>query len=347
MPFEKGVYEVAPGIKRLGTDFGNGAEDAKVFQFDSRFDEYRSSKLACRRDRLSKYYLEHEHSDEVAAAIARLIVDRLRSESPEHFAIERVASGDCALFCRLTGETLLFDADMKLLPESTTQVRYTSAFDALAMQVQEDLNVVRAVTDETGAQRDWLSTIHVCAPSTWKPEDKVGKSFVGVHAPVPTSENLLKAASGIVQAMIHKGPYVRFNWGLTGNPQPNHYPDAPPGISQAEWRGPAVKAINQNEIYMWVERQVVMGCPAVDASLFTIRPHFVPLREIRADAGLRERFIASLESMVPEVLEYKGLDEARGEVIAWMKKEAPAADLAPAGLPRGAPLRASEASVRL
>jgi hypothetical protein len=321
-PFEKGLYEVAPALKRFGMSFGNAELDEKMFQFDSRFEEYRQSKLACRADRLSKYYLEHDHPAEVAAGIARLIITRLTQESPELFGYESMASGESALFCRLTGETLLFDGEMKLLPESTTQVRYESAFDALAMQVQEDLNVLRVGSESEGGS-DWLSAIHVCAPSTWKPEEKVGKSFIGIHDPVPTSENMLKAAKGIVQAMIHKGPYVRFNWGLTGNPRPNHYPDAPPGMTQEEWRGKPVKTIGEGtEVYMWVERQIVWGCPEVNASLFTIRPLFVPLRDIRADESLRERFIASLSSMVPAIREYKGLDEAMEPVLAWMREGA-------------------------
>lgn len=315
-PFEKGLYEVAPALKRFGMDFGNAELDQKMFQFDSRFEEYRQSKLACRADRLSKYYIEHDHSADVAAGIAKFVIERLTKESPEFFYTERSSSGDSALFCRLTGEILLFDSDLTLLPESTTHVRYESAFDALAMQVQEDLNVIRVGEDGS----DWLSAIHVCAPSTWKPEEKVGKSFIGIHSPVPTSETMLKAAKGIVQAMIHKGPYVRFNWGLTGNPQPNHYPDAPPGISQADWRGKPVGTIGEGtEVYMWIERQIVWGVPSINASLFTIRPLFVALRDIRADEALRQRFVASLGSMVPAIREYKGLDEAMEPVLAWME----------------------------
>ncbi|MBI3542263.1 MAG: DUF3445 domain-containing protein [Deltaproteobacteria bacterium] len=214
-------------------------------------------------------------------------------------------TGESALFCRLTGETLRFDAEMKLIPD---RHGYESAFDALAMQVQEDLNVISVGDDGS----NWLSAIHVCSPSTWRPEEKVGKDFIGIHSPVPTSEAMLRASKGIVNAMVHKGPYVRFNWGLTTRPEPNHHPDEP--------RGKPVKTIAQGtETYMWVERQIVWGRPAVNAALFTIRILFTPLRELRADAARRAQFLASLASMAPEVREYKGLDDCYDEVVAFMQ----------------------------
>ncbi len=35
-PLGRGVYELAAGLKPLGTDFGNGAMDGRVFQIDRR-----------------------------------------------------------------------------------------------------------------------------------------------------------------------------------------------------------------------------------------------------------------------------------------------------------------------
>jgi hypothetical protein len=54
-PLTRGVYEVAPGIRPFGTDFGNGRLDQLVFQLDDQFSRFRESKFACRRDRLDKY----------------------------------------------------------------------------------------------------------------------------------------------------------------------------------------------------------------------------------------------------------------------------------------------------
>ena len=55
-PITRGLYEVAPGLKLLGTDFGNGAMDRRVFQIDADFPRFRQSKLACRQDRIENMF---------------------------------------------------------------------------------------------------------------------------------------------------------------------------------------------------------------------------------------------------------------------------------------------------
>lgn len=320
-PLEKGVYEVAPNLRTFGSDFGNGALEHKIFQFDRAFRLFRQSKLECRAERLSKYYREVEHSPAVAKSIARLIIDRLLTESPELFEYKRASSGSFYLRCKLTRETLYFDTDLRLMRVETESGRvhppYLNAFDALAMQVQEDLNVL---TLDPASGRDWLSAVHVCSPSTWRPEEKVGQSFIGVHSPVPQAEAMLRASRGIVNAMVHKGPYVRFVWGLTTNPQPNHHPDPPVGVSYEQWRGKPLTSVSEGtKPYMWVERQVVWGCPEANASLFTIRFSCIDLAEIKANPEEKALFKATLLSMSPEVREYKGLAESFDKILTWIE----------------------------
>jgi hypothetical protein len=297
-------------------DFGNGAHDARIFQLDTTFAEFRASKLACRADRLSKYYQVDRYPDEVATAVAAFVARRLAEEHPGYFHFETAADGGSTLDCALTGDRLRFDSAMRLLPGSA----YESALDALAMQVCEDLNVL-ALTPE-GDNR--LCAMHVCSPSTWRPEEKIGKDFFGIHSPVPKSEALLKAAKGIANAMVFKGPYVRFNWGLTMNPQVNHYPDPPPGVSRVAWRGEPLSSLRPESVpYMWVERQVVWGLPEARASLFTIRVSFNDLREVRDHPVRRGQLVATLQSMGPELLEYKGFDECYAPLLAWLGAPGP------------------------
>jgi hypothetical protein len=303
-PFEKGLYEVAPGLRVFGTDFGNGPLDQKIFQLDSAFPEFRASKLACRADRLSKYYCEHEYPREVARAVTGFLIDRLVQESPGYFSLERMPGGESWLGCALTGEQLRFDPELKLLPGTC----YESALDALASQVSEDLNVL--ALSESG-DRNWLCAMHVSSPSTWRPEEKIGKDFYGIHEPVAQSEALLKASKGIVSAMVFKGPYVRFNWGLTMDPRPNHHPDLPRGL-------PLTELGDENPPYMWVERQTVWGLPAARASLFTIRISMTDLREVRADPARRAQLVSTIRSMSPALLEYKGFDECRDRLLSWL-----------------------------
>lgn len=319
-PLEKGLYEVAPGLRTFGSDFGNGNLDNKVFQFDSSFEVFRESKLACRAERLSKYYCEANYTQTIASHVSQTLIELLVKESPEHFAYEQLADGRSRLVCRLTSEILFFDADLNLSAVESQNGAvlppYQSTFDALAMQVQEDLNIM--AIDETGEDR--LCAMHLCSPSSWRAEEKIGKNFVAVHSPVADNGPLLRVARGIVNAMVHKGPYVRFVWGLTTNPQPNHHPDPPPGVDREIWRGKPLTSIAQGtKAYMWVERQVVWGIPTANASLFTIRASFISLDAIRGNERERELFKSTMQSMSEAVRDYKGIAEAFDSVMTWLE----------------------------
>ena len=77
-PIETGIYEVAPGLKPLGHDFGNGALDSKYFQFDDDFSRVREEKLAARAEDVSKYFqvslLDEATEREAVETIVQLLV---------------------------------------------------------------------------------------------------------------------------------------------------------------------------------------------------------------------------------------------------------------------------------
>lgn len=128
----------------------------------------------------------------------------------------------------------------------------TLDFSAIAMQVQEDLLIHRISGDD-----DWLAACHVCLPSHWRPEEKIGKSFEQIHTPVPGMNSTKK----LVRSML-KGPFFRFVWGIDFSKRLNCHPDQP--------REPFV-----GNVWVKVERQVIYGFPELDAVLFVIRPYFV------------------------------------------------------------------------
>lgn len=154
-PLDKGRYEVKPGLMLFGSNLGNDRADKQVFQIDSNFEHYRQAKLLARAERLSKYYQTYNYYA-VAGAIARLIISRLTQEHPQYFQMETLATGNLALHCHLTAETLYLDADWQLQQALSRVIpTYASTLDALATQVQEDLTVVCRASD--GA--NWLSAI--------------------------------------------------------------------------------------------------------------------------------------------------------------------------------------------
>jgi hypothetical protein len=316
-PLEKGVYAVAPGLSTLGTPFGNGEADAKLLQFDSAFAEYRANRVRCRSERLSKYCLTDRLAPEVARAAARLLLDRLVVEHPLHFLLS-IARPLSTLECRLTGETLVFDEALQLVEArspSALAPPYVSAWDALCSQLQEDVAIVVAPPGQT----DWLAALHLCSPSHWAGEDKIGRAFTTIHRPIPGIEKINRAAASFVDAMINKGPYVRFVWGFGTDQRLNHHPSPPPGIAPEEWRGRKFKLNDPtSKLSLRVERQCTIGLPEVHAAIFTIRTYFIEGEMIRRDPRERELLRSALLSMTPESLAYKGLTESLADLLEWL-----------------------------
>lgn len=316
-PLASGRYETGPGLKPFGSDFGNGDHDRQVFQFDDGFASYRASKLEARRERLSKYYRSHMLPVDGAIAIGRFIIERLTLEHPDLFQLNDHRAGEVALHCRLTGETLFFDQRMRFLRaerEGPAPVPdYHDSLDALACQVQEDL----AIVCKSALGRDWLAAIHLCHANHWAAEDKIGLPFEQVHQPVPGMRNSARDAGALVDAIVTKGPFVRFAWGLTVDDRLNLHPWSH-GIGSDRHDRRQYFDATQPRLFLRVERQILWPFPEQLCALFTIRTYLVDCAAIRVDAERNSQLIAAIRSMTGEQLHYKGLDKDKPKIIGWL-----------------------------
>ncbi len=259
-PWLKGAYDVAPNLKPLG--------DEKAIELDALWPRIRANKELGFPGRV----LRAELDDAVAEAVVRSLANRAADEWPEYFAL-----GD-GLECRLTGDVVPLTA---------------KGLDAIAMNLPCDLAVVRR---EEG--RDWSAYLHVCAPSHWRPEEKIGQPFVATHAPIPHFERVNAAAPKLVEAMVARGPWVRFVWGLETDEELDHHPDRAPG-----------RAFAAKPFVVRVERQVLLPLPEHGASIFLIGVAFVDKATILGDEALWKPLCAALKGMSPQAREYKGVTE--------------------------------------
>jgi hypothetical protein len=298
-PWTKGVYEVAPGLRPFGTDFGNGAADRRVFQLDADFDKYAENKRTALRERRSKYVRSFRLAADVERAAIDLIVARLAADYPDRF--QAGWEGD--------HRTLSEDAKTWVLP-AFGRGNESQSLDMLARLVQEDFAVV-----STEHSADWVSYINLCSPSHWAAEEKVGRSFFDVHAPIPAFERVNAVAAEMVQTMVQRGPFVRFVWGVESDDRLNHHTEPPPGWDPEEWHG---RLFDRGQFWVRTERQVIFGMPAVGAALFVIRVGYVPNSAILSDPALRDSLRAALLSMSPDARHYKGLERHWDALMALM-----------------------------
>jgi hypothetical protein len=312
-PIARGRYDVSPGLFQFGADFGNGEQDRRVFQIDVEFERYRQNKIEARQEDLAKYYRVERYAVAEGSAIAQFITTRLAKEYPQWISVER-GDGSTTLSSVLTKENLVFDAKFNLIDVScdggAVAPAYVSALDALACQVPEDLAVVSAGTDGS----HWVSAIHACAPNHWSPAAKVGGDFASIHQPVAGMESTNRAQLQMVDAMIFKGPYVRFTWGLATDQYLNHHPVPAPGHDPALWAGRSFDPSSPS-LYLRVERQVSWGFPEIGAALFTIRTYFEDCTTLREDRNKRDQLVSAIESMSKEQLAYKGLSGQRDAIL--------------------------------
>jgi hypothetical protein len=301
-PWTRGVYDVSPALRPFGSDFGNGEWDRRVFQLDGDAERLIGAKRAALRERRGKYVRGWRLSREVERAAIEFVTGRLVAEYPEEFSLASEEGG----------AAVLESAGRRWVLPATGPETDSPALDLLMRLVPEDLAIVRRHEG-----RNWIAYLHLCSPSHWAAEEKVGRSFFDTHTPIPGFERVNAVSEGLVNAMISKGPFVRFVWNVESDDRPNHHPEPPPGVDDAEWQG---RDFSAGRFWVRTERQVIWGLPQVDAAIFTIRVGFVPDDVVLADDALRASLRAAVESMSPEALRYKGLERGREDLLRLLSR---------------------------
>ncbi|MBV9890140.1 MAG: DUF3445 domain-containing protein [Rhizobacter sp.] len=174
-----------------------------------------------------------------------------------------------------------------------------------------------AVLDATTATVPWLA---VCLPSHWAPEDKVGRAFAAVHAPVADGE-LLRAASASLAALVTGAErWERFVWTITADSRLHQHP----ARSSVAWPGPlGGDAQEDREALVALaslrsERQTFLPIPGARQAVFTILVDSLPLAQAVVAAEDARRLHDALASMSPPVLAYRRLDRARDRLLGWL-----------------------------
>ncbi len=309
-PYLNGRYSVSAGLYRLGVQPIEGRVETHTVAFDQTYPAYIAAKVAARNRALHEYY-----------ALASLS-GPLRSVALEFIA--RTAAHDSGGVLTLDGQTLSNHAlgwagrldtrrgtleDLRHFPapfaELVKDVQPLDALDFLAMNMQEDLSILARNQDGL----DFLAALHVTLPEKWNPLEKIGRSFAQVHAPVAGSAAMIASAPKLIEAVVTRGPFARFVWGVTASGTLDHHPNLP--LEEGLPNDPA-------RFYLRVERQTLHGFPAESGALFTIRAYVYPLAEHFSTPEQAAALAAGLRSMTPEQLEYKGLTQSRAALLDWL-----------------------------
>ena len=194
----------------------------------------------------------------------------------------------------------------------------------LALAFAEDFALLDAAT----ATLPWLA---VALPSMWAPEQKIGRHFAEVHAPVADNRLITGAAGPLVKLVTQEAErWERFVWTLTAHPRLHAHPQR---VDAARWGPiaqmpgtPAADAQIAANTWWRTERQTfipVPGRPAGAAqAVFTILVSLTPLVRAFDAPGQAARVHEALASMSAAVLAYRGLGDVQAPLLRWLARRA-------------------------
>jgi hypothetical protein len=256
------------GLARFGTDFGNGEADQRFFPRDATTPRYLAEKARV-----------------LAAQPAR-----------DASSLQSAADEACVVAAQAWfNQTLLREGHAATAGLGRA---------ALGRELVEDFAVLRR--DEAGADRVlWL---HACFPSGWRPEHVIGHSFAQIHARIPAFDAIARKAPSLVEALVTRGPYVRFVWTITADDELDHHPEQG---RRLPWSATTARG------FLRVERQTTIPLPIEAGCVFLIRTYLYEFAELSSEK--RQILARALEQMPPELVRYKSLGTALPRALELLR----------------------------
>jgi len=172
-----------------------------------------------------------------------------------------------------------------------------------------------AVLDGATAAVPWLA---VCLPSHWAPEEKVGRAFAEVHAPVAEGDLLRAASASLARLVTGDERWERFVWTITADPGLQQHPKR----SDTAWPEPCCAGDDAEALAATAslrsERQTFIPIAGGGRAVFTILVASEPLVAAVTSADAARRLHDAIASMSPAVLAYRRLDGARDRLLRWL-----------------------------
>jgi hypothetical protein len=178
----------------------------------------------------------------------------------------------------------------------------------VALAFEEDL----AIVDGASGHIPWIAA---CLPSHWAPQDKVGRHFAEVHAPVADNALLVRAGEHLMRMVCGPDRWERFVWTVTRHPRLHAHPLA---VDEAAWPAGAFDDPRWPQAWFRSERQTFIPLPALRQAVFTIGVDCVPLARAIDTPARAAKLHGAVASMSEAVLAYRSLDGVREPLLAWL-----------------------------
>ena len=173
-----------------------------------------------------------------------------------------------------------------------------------------------AIIDGRTAHIPWLA---VCLPSGWAPEEKVGRHFAEVHAPVADNQLLMTASDHLARLVTGDERWARDVWSITRHPRLHAHPAR---LDPAPWPATADAKALAERAFFRTEHQTFIPLPQLQQAVFTIHVSLTPLTQALNSATQARQLHDALASMSDTVLAYRSLTDARSRLLEWLQARA-------------------------
>lgn len=155
----------------------------------------------------------------------------------------------------------------------------------------------------------------LCFPAHWRLCDKIGRSLIDIHEPVPGFANQLgQPISRLFQRLDSRRPVQRLNWSLVDTSELY----LPPSHRKAD-----VDITEENagaRLWLRVERQTLRRLPVTSDIVFGIRTHLTRLDDALDDPSTAKALMTKIETMPAAMADYKNLKLIKKPLKAYLER---------------------------
>jgi hypothetical protein len=239
--------------------------------------------------------------------LLELLMTSMSRDYPQHFTLERNGDDWHWINRPLNIDQKFRFGDVSTLPYEPMEYITRQCPGDFTLSDQRENNL-------------WMDAGIATSQADWSLDFDVGMNFMEWHAPVPLAHEagVFDRALKFLLALQLGKPVRRLNWTMTINPRLDTSPE-----NYHKWGIDRTTVTPENvgdKVHLRVELQALWRLPRSNAILFSIRAYLIKMNELVTDLNKARRMHRVLQTLPPELIEYKGITRYYDVTREWLSK---------------------------
>lgn len=253
------------------------------------------------------YFMALVESNAAQWDVVEKVINELVRHDPDRFSIEKNELRWTFTNKRLNESHSFTFGDASTLPYAP--------LDWIGRHVQEDLIILNEKGEVVAGQ--------LCFPSGWAMEEKIGKQFIEVHAPLPAVTNpMIETANRFIAHLPVGKSFMRNNWGFRYGDQLD-LSSKYSATYRAKLEADAPSFSHEDvaeKIFLRVEHQTLTRLQNSGYVLFTIHTYHHSVKEVVSDAVRAQTLLSFLQGTPAELIDYKVMTPMYPQLISYLEE---------------------------